>query len=141
MTTILEQLDNALDDIQMPHVYCNNVCNIVERMLNLQKQQKETEKELIAAIDKMCAELATEVRSLQPCLTVTLKTSCCEIGYRTKFIKCQVKPYDGCWCFDSTDFGRLFSKRYPSTRQFSCSLNELATNLVEFFNNQYRSLV
>lgn len=141
MTTILEQLDNALNDVQMTHVHCDNICNVVAHILDLQKQQKESEKGLITVIDKMCAELATEIRALQPCLKVSLKTNCCEVGYRSKLIQCQVKPYDGCWCFDSTDFGKMFSKRYPSCRQLSCPLNEFATNLVEFFNSQYRSLV
>lgn len=140
MSTILEQLENALSDVQMSHVHCDNICGIVDGILNLKKQQQESEKELVIAIDKMCAELATEIRALQPYLTVSLRTNCCEIGYRTKMIHCQVKPYDGCWCFDSTDFGKMFSKRYPSCRQLSCPLGELAANLVEYFNSQYRSL-
>lgn len=140
MNMILEKLDSALSDVQMTHAHCESICGIVDRILDLQKQQKETEKELIVAVDRMCAELATEIRALQPCLTVSLKTNCCEVGYRTKIIDCQVKPYDGCWCFDSTDFGKIFSRRYPSCRQLSCPLAELASCLAEYFNNQYRSL-
>lgn len=141
MGMIIERLNEALDEVQMSHAHCDNINTIVSRILDLQKQQKEAEKDLIASIDKMCADLATEVRALQPCLVVSIKTNCCEIGYRTKVINCQVKPYDGCWCYSSTDFGKQFSKRYPSCRQLSCSLEELAGCVVEFFNSQYRSLV
>jgi len=137
---ILEQLDNALDDIQMSHVHCDAVDVCVKEILDLRERQKEKEKELVASVDKMCAELSTEIRILQPNLVVSIKTNCIEIGYRTKSISCVVKPFDGCWEFGSSEFGSIFSKRYPQCRQLSCSLDELAKCIVEFFNNAYRSL-
>jgi hypothetical protein len=141
MSLFLEDLNNTLDEVsEMHHEHFDRIESIVNQIVNLKNQQKEKDKELIASIDKMCAELSTEVRLLQPNLVVSIKTNCCEIGYRTKCITCRVKPYDGCWDFGSSDFGMLFSKRYPECRQLNCSLSDLARSLVEFFTNTYRSL-
>lgn len=137
---LLEQLDNVLNDIKMPHEHYEYMDSCVKDILELRERQKEKEKELISAVDKMCAELSTLVRALQPNLIVSIRTNCCEIGYRTKSISCMAKPFDGCWDFGSSEFGVVFSRRYPQCRQLSCDLTELAKCMVEFFNNTYRSL-
>ena len=137
---LLENLDNALDDVQMSHEYSDDIQNCVKSILSLRDQQKETEQELVRCIDRLCADLATEVRALQPNLCVTLKTGCIEIGYRTRMIGCTAKPYDKCWDFNNTDFGQYFSKKYPECRPLDCPINNLARCLVDFFNNHYKSL-
>jgi hypothetical protein len=137
---LLEQLDNALDDIQMSHVHFENIDHCVNQILNLKNEIKEKEKELISYIDKLCADLSTEIRKLQPNLSVSIKTGMCEICYRTKSLFCCVKPYDNCWDFNSNDFGMVFSKRFPECRKLSCEITKLAECIVSYFNNHYRSL-
>lgn len=140
MAIFKEELELALNELEDSHAHCDAIDCFVQEILCLKDQIKEKEKDLRSAIDKMCADLSTEIRSMQPNLTASIKTNCCEIGYRTKSINCVVKPIDGCWDFNTSEFGSIFSKRYPQCRQLSCSLHELAKCLVEFFNNTYRSL-
>lgn len=137
---ITEAIDAALDGVQMSHTHCDNVDGCVKEILDLRERQKEKDKELVALVDKMCAELATEIRALQPNLVVSIKTNCCDVGYRTKSISCIVKPFEGCWDFGNSEFGVIFSKRYPQCRQLSCQLPDLAKCIAEYFNNSYRSL-
>lgn len=139
-SVFLENLDNSLEEVQMSHIHCENVDACVATVLDMKEQLKDAEKELVSAIDKMCAELSTEVRRRQPNLTTTIKTNCCEIGFRTRFIHCHVKPYEGCWSFDNSDFGTQFTRRYPQCCKLTCPLGELACCLVEYFNNHFRSL-
>lgn len=135
-----ENLDNALDEVQMSHVHCENIETCVATVLDIKNQLKEAEKELVGAADKICAELATEIRRLQPNLVVTIQTNCCKVGFRTKCIDCVVKPYEGCWSFDSLDFGKYFTRRYPQCCKLNCPLNELAESLVEYFSNHFKAL-
>ena len=124
----------------MSHAHSDNIDMCVDKILDLRSKQKEAEKELVECIDKMCADLATEIRRLQPNLSVMMKTSGCDICYRTRILSCLAKPYDGCWNFDTTEFGCQFNKRYPECRQLSCCLIDLAASIVDFFNNHFRSL-
>lgn len=137
---LLETLDNALDEVQMSHEYADNIDGCVKDILSLREQQKQAEQELVRCIDKLCADLATEIRALQPNLCVTLKTGCAEIGYRTRMINCAAKPYDKCWDFGGTDFGSYFSKKFPECRPLDCPVCNLARALVSHFNNHYKSL-
>jgi len=140
MAIFKEELDLALNDIDTSHPHCDAIHCYIQEILSLQDEIKNKEKELRSTIDKMCADLSTEIRAIQPNLTVSIRTNCCEIKFRTKNICCIVKPIDSCWDFGSSEFGIIFSKRYPQCRQLSCSLHELAKCIVEFFNNTYRSL-
>jgi hypothetical protein len=135
-----ENLDNALEEVQMSHVHCENIETCVSTVLDIKSQLKEAEKDLLMSVDKMCAELATEIRRLQPNLTVTIKSNSCEIGFRTRCINCISKPYEGCWNFDSMEFGKYFTRRYPQCCRLDCSLGELASCIVEYFRNHFKAL-
>lgn len=137
---LLEHLDTALDDVQMSHVHNDNINACVDKVLDYKNKIKDAEKELVECIDQLCAELSTEIRRLQPNLTVSMKTGVCEVCYRTRILTCCAKPYDGCWNFDGNDFGCMFSKRYPECKKLSCHIPDLASCIVEYFNNHYRSL-
>ena len=139
-TLFSEQLDRALDDVNMSHAHYDAINSCVDSILEFKNKIKTVEKELIEHVDKLCADLSTEVRRLQPNLTVAIRTGACDICYRTKILNCNIKAYDGCWDFDNNDFGRLFSKKYPQCKKLSCDIYELASSIVEFFNNHYRSL-
>lgn len=137
---ILENLDAALDDVKMSHAYYDEIKSHVDLILEYRNKIKETEKQLLECIDKLCAELATEIRRLQPNLTVIMKTGGCEVCYRAKVLPCVIKPYDGCWKFDNNDFGNVFTKRYPECKRLDCDIYDLAKAITEHFNNHYRSL-
>jgi len=136
----LESLDNALDNVQMAHVHYDNVEQHVSKISDLKRQIKDAEEELREAIDKMCADIAVEIRQLNPHLKVMIKTNCCDIVYRSKLLSCQAKPFEKCWYFDSTDFGRRFSKRYPQCCKLNCPISDLACCLDEFYRQHFRSL-
>jgi hypothetical protein len=138
---LMEHLDAALDDVHMSHEYADEINGCVQKVLSLRDEQKCAEQELVRCIDRLCADLATEIRALQPNLHVTIKTGCLEIGYRTRIICCVAKPYDGCWNYDGTDFGLYFSKKYPECRPLDCTITDLSRRLVDYFNNHYKSLV
>lgn len=138
--SLLENLDAALEDVQMQHVHCENIEQLVTNVSDLESQVKDAKRNLNIAVDKMCADLATEIRQLQPGLTVILKTNCCDIGYKTKYVSCIAKPFEGCWDFNAYEFGRHFAKRYPHCCRLSCPLSDIASCLAEYFNNNYRSL-
>lgn len=137
----LENLDNALEDVQMQHVHYDNISQCLSKIHDLEDQLKDAKKELTNAIDKMCADLAVYIRQLNSNLKVSIKTNTCDVIYRTQLLSCIAKPEEGCWYFDTTDFGRGFSKRYPQCCRLSCPVDDLASCLVDHFRNSYRSLV
>jgi len=124
----------------MSSEHCDQICGIVERIYDIKEQLKNTEKELCEHIDDLCADVAKEVRRLQPLLIVTIQNGGCIIGYRTRNIVCKVKPYERCWDFASNEFGKQFERRFPSCVRLDNSVTDLACCVVEFFNSQYATL-
>jgi len=140
MNLFLENLENAMDSVQMSHVHCDGLEQSVFKINDLKNQLKEAEKELCENIDKMCADIAIEIRQFNPNLKVVIKTNGCEVHYRSKLLSCVVKPHEGCWDFDSTDFGKVFSKRNPNCHRLNCPISDLACAIAEHFRNSFRSL-
>jgi len=136
----LEYLDGALDDVQMSYAHYDDIECCVSKVCDLKNQIKKVEEELREVIDKMCADIAVEVRQLNPNLQVVIRTNCCDVHYRSKSISCQVKPFEKCWYFDATEFGKRFSKRYPQCCKLDCSISDLSHCLNEFYRQHFRSL-
>lgn len=136
----IENLNEALEEVQMPHVHCDNIEQIVYKINDLNKQVREAEKELGAAVDKMCADIVVEIRQLNPNLKVMIKTNCCDVVYRTKLLSCQADPVTKTWNFGSTDFGRQFAKRNPHCCRLDCPMSDMANAIDEYFRICFRSL-
>lgn len=137
----LENLDNALEDVQMSHVHCDNIEQYVDKINDLKSQVKDAETKLREAIDKMCADISVEIRQLSPNLRVTIKSNCFDVIYRSKLLSCRVVPHENRWYFDDTNFGDRFSKKYPQCCRLNCPINDLANCICEFFRNHFRSLI
>lgn len=137
----LENLDSALEEVNMSHVHCDNIEQHVSKINDLRDQVKDAEIELREAIDKMCADISIEIRQLNPSLKVMIKTNYLDVIYRSRLLSCKVLPYENCWSFDSTDFGRRFTKRYPQCCRLNYPINELAGCICDFFRSHFRSLI
>lgn len=138
---ISERLEKSLNDVtKMSHEHCDNIANIVNDIKELKDNIVKKERELYYAIDVLCAELAKEIRNKQPGLSITINKGGCLIGYRTKMMNCRVRPYDNIWDFSGNDFGNQFCKRNPNYNKLDTQISELATAIVDFFNNHYISL-
>jgi len=141
MNLFMENLDNALNDVQMPHVHCDNIEQILSKINDLKKQVSDAEEEMNRAIDKMCADIAVEIRQLNPFLKVILKNKCLDVIYKTKLLSCQVMPVERCWEFGSTEFGRVFLKRNSHCCRLDCPMSDLAAAIDTHFRNSFRSLI
>jgi hypothetical protein len=138
---ILETLEKSLETLQMPSEYYDQIASLSNVIMQTKEELKKQELDLAHAIDSLYAELAKEIRKQQPKLLVSIRTNGCEVGYRTRAILCNMEPFGKKWNFGLTPFGVVFQKRYPQCKQLSCSLKELAETIVEFFKNNFRSLV
>ena len=140
MSKISSRLQIVLEDIKMTHDHCDNISKQCANIKELEQNVINLRKELAYSRDALCADLAKEIRKLQKDLNVTITRLGCNVGYRAKYITCEVIPFDNKWSFSATDFGRMFSKRYPECCKLDCPITTLAKCLSEFFSNQYRSL-
>jgi len=138
---ILETLEKSLDEIEMPSKYYDKIASLANVIKQTKEELRKQELELAQSIDTLYAELAKEIRKRQPNLLVSIRTNGCEIGYRTRSILCNMGPFEEKWNFGLTPFGAAFQKRYPQCKQLTCSLGELADTIVEFFKNNFRSLI
>jgi hypothetical protein len=141
MTLINERLEKALDNIvTMPHVHCDNIDKVVSLIKEKELELNNMRRELLSAIDSLCAELAKSIRNKQPQLTVTIRDNGCVVGYRSKYIICEVDPYSKGWKFDSTPFGLSFLRRNPDCKNLNRQINDLSERIVNHFNNHFISL-
>jgi hypothetical protein len=141
MSKINTKLGILLEDVKMSHEHHDSISATCEKIKMLEMQTKEARTELSQCVDSLCADLAKEIRRLQIDLNVTMNRSGCNVGYRAKYIPCNVMAFEKKWDFSGTDFGRIFMRRYPDCCDLNCSIPHLAKCLAEFFTNQYRSLI
>jgi hypothetical protein len=140
MSKINTKLGVLLEDVKMSHEHNDSISAVCNKIKTLEIQTKESRTELSQCIDALCADLAKEIRRLQIDLNVTMTKIGCNVGYRSKYITCEVVPFQNKWNFSSSDFGRMFMRRYPDCCDLGGSIPHLAKCLAEFFTNQYRSL-
>lgn len=140
MSKINKTLNMLFEDIKMSHEHNDSISAACGKIKDLRTQSDLARAELAQCIDALCADLAKEIRRLETNLNVTMTRIGCNVGYRAKYITCEVVPFDNKWSFASTDFGRMFIRKYPDCGDLGCSVPHLAKCLAEFFSNQYRSL-
>jgi len=140
MSKLNSKLDILLEDVKMSHEHNDSISATCAKIKDLESQAKTAKAELSQCIDALCADLAKEIRRIQPSLNVTMNSIGCNVSYRAKAITCEVIPFNGKWNFNSSDFGRMFVRRFPDCCDLSCPATHLAKCLAEFFVNQYRSL-
>lgn len=140
MNKINTRLETVLEDVKMSHEHNDSIAAVCAKIKDLDAQKKAATSELSQCVDALCADLAKEIRRLQIDLNVTINRLGCNVGYRAKYITCEVVPFDNKWNFSSSDFGRMFIRRYPDCAKLDCSIPHLAKCLAEFFSSQYRSL-
>lgn len=140
MSKINTALDVLLEDVKMSFEHSDSISEVCKKISDLDAQSRAAKAELAQCIDSLCADLAKEIRKLQIDLNVTINRNGCNVGYRAKFIPCNVIATEKKWDFSGSDFGRMFSRRFPECCALDCSVPHLAKCLAEFFTNQYRSL-
>jgi len=140
MSKINNRLSTLLEDVKMSHEHNDSISAVCAKIKDLEVQAQTAKAELAQCKDALCADLAKEIRRLQIDLNVTMTRIGCNVGFRAKSIVCEIVPFENKWSFASSDFGRMFIRRYPECGDLGCSVPHLAKCLAEFFTNQYRSL-
>lgn len=121
------------------------------KVLSLHKQLEEArltvttkEREYKHAVDGLNAHLAMAVKKVKPSLNISMESSGCKIGYKSKFVTFTPNPTTGVW--DVTAPAKLSSfvnglKRYGAeVLSLTTDLQTTATAVGTWFSSHYKTL-
>lgn len=146
-----ERLETLLEDTLAVAPVASPSDDPAAKVLSLHKELEEArltvttkEREYKHAMDGLNAHLAMAVKKIKPSLNLSLESSGCKIGYKSKFVTFTANPAIGAW--DVTAPAKLLTflngfKRYAADYlNLTSDLGTLATAIANYFSVHYKSL-
>lgn len=143
MSDLSQTLDIILEEESPPEYNATASANEIAKQLEIaQRKVIELQNKLSIAHNKMCAELALDVRRKMPGLNVSVDRGNCKIGYRMKHLVLRPDSRSGIWKIKSSDdrFAKRFMKYYGTNTAISPSLDSLVDAIITYFKEHYKSL-
>lgn len=143
MSGLLQNIDIIFEDVDLPsHNSVSMASDIVKQLEVTQQRVYELQNQLVIAQNKMCGELALNLRRRMPGLNVAVGRDGCKIGYRSKHLVLQPDVKRGIWNVKSGDgsFARRFLSRHSSKTIITPDFENLINALVRHFTEHYKSL-
>lgn len=125
----------------------SNMLDEVNSQLNelneLKSKIKSLEKDLSHFVDKFCAQLAVQVRRLEPSLDIHLYDGSCAFGYKSMILELKPNIEKKVWMPVSPDsrINKKFVASHGANLRFSNDLSDLAEAIVHYFKMRYKSLM
>lgn len=143
MSDLLQHIDIIFEDVELSsHNSVSIASDLVKQLEMTQQRIFELQNQLTIAQNKMCGELALNIRRRMPGLNVGVGRDGCKIGYRSKHLILQPDVKRGIWNVKSGDgsFARRFLSRHSSKTIITPNFDNLINALVKHFTEHYKSL-
>ena len=139
----LQSLDIILEDGNQVSPYSGSSADeLVARLNDARQQVIDIEHKLGTIKHRMCADLALNIRRLQPGLNVGVDKHGCKIGYKTKILQFAPDVESGIWKVSSPNnrFMREFLNAHRRATLMTGAVQELASAIASHFIAYYRTL-